>query len=265
MNWNEVLKSIFFTLGSASLFLIPYKISKWFILKDNIAVPILHKTTSNWDYLKATSVSIILSIMLFFGGSSNDQDEYQTINESSLNVEEVFAFILTITVGGIVGVFASHRIISDRNEKEYYAKQMLIEEQNNIYQKDMKETNIKLIQYCEKVINDYGEVLGASPTGIIARKQSTFIDTKEIIQNSFEMYIKAMKENLSKKDIFILRTSYMAIGQFVPDHMAEAINRAHINKDTASLNDIALYDGFLKEVYINPSTFIETFDSFLLK
>lgn len=104
-------------LFGAALFVIPYLISKWFIMKDYMPKPVLYKTTSKWNYLKGSTVSIILGAMFFLGGgSSNDYDT----EGLSISLEQATAFFIVMLLGGLIGVLVSHHRIRDLNEKEYY-------------------------------------------------------------------------------------------------------------------------------------------------
>jgi len=118
MNWNIIFSSTLTILAGTASFVIPYLISKWFIMKKYLATPVLYKITSNWDYLKGTIVSLVLGSLFLFGGSSTDEFDPENVNK--FTHEDAIAFFIVMALGGLIGVFVSHYRIRDLNEKEFY-------------------------------------------------------------------------------------------------------------------------------------------------
>ena len=118
MNWDIILSSTVTILAGTSLFVIPFLILKWFIMKEYVPKPVLYKITSNWDYLKGTVVSLTLGSLFFFGGSASA--EFEQENVKKLTHEDAVAFFIVMALGGLIGVFVSHWRIRHLNEKEFY-------------------------------------------------------------------------------------------------------------------------------------------------
>ncbi|MEO7444590.1 MAG: hypothetical protein ABIU55_03775 [Ferruginibacter sp.] len=135
MNLNVVFDSVSKILSCTALFVIPYLISKWFVMKDYKPEPVLYKITSNWDYLKGTVVSIVIGSMIFLGGSSSDK--YEPENTSRFTHEDAVAFFIVMCIGGLIGIFVSHFQIRKLNEKVYKKKQA-----KNLELEKFKETRI---------------------------------------------------------------------------------------------------------------------------
>ncbi len=125
-----------------------------------------------------------------------------------------------------------------------------------------KKISLKVIQYYEMIINNYGASLSASSHGLIARNESSLQNTKEEIELAFAIYMKSMKEHLAENEIVALKGSFCALDQFIPDHLAKIINKVHRNLSESSDSDKSLYNGFIKHVYLNPIKRIEEFNSF---